>query len=134
MVLEKVGFLKKNPSKCCPWSFIISPFKGMWPFFLKVINPLPNDACSKSGYNFLCPVALGKEKKNFVNIVLLFHYYLLFKKGEILLVEARETLYPLCLVLLKLWLRRMNIIKFFQCISALLLLSLVWKAHNSSVF
>ena len=65
------------------------------------MNPLPNGACAKFGYNFLWPVALEKEIFfNFVDIVLLFHYYL-FKKDVVLLLEGRETLYPMCLVLLK---------------------------------
>ena len=59
--------------------------KGIWPFFWKVMNPLPNIACAKIGYNFLWPEALEKEFFfNFVYIVLLFHYYLLFKKCVIL--------------------------------------------------
>ena len=43
-------------------------------------------------------------RKNFLNFntVLLFHYYLLFKKGLILLFDGRETHNPMGLVLLKL--------------------------------
>ena len=78
-------FLKNKSSKYCLLSFINPPP-------LLKVNPLPNDACAMFGYNFL----------NSTLQLCYFNYYLLFEKGVIFNLEGWKTLYPMCLVLLKL--------------------------------
>ena len=101
---------------------IISPWKRVWPFIQRNMNPYhPRMLCAKFGKNW--PSGSGEEYfYKLVNVISLFRNYLLLEKGMALHLNKLESSSPkdaLCQVWLKLalWFLRRRFLKLVNVFS-----------------